>query len=121
MTRIHTTQRNIRGKVGATLLIVGTTVLLAYSSALAWQFRAALNGADTDSLGFFGSVGLASLHAVRILAFDHSVLLSVMHRILVLCSALIMTLIGIVLVPKRSRGAIAPGTRVASAPPEGDQ
>jgi len=64
---------------------------------------------------------LASLRAVRIVALDHAVLLSMLHRILVLCSALIVTLIGIALLPKRGTGAVSPGKR--SVPPlrKGDQ
>jgi hypothetical protein len=121
MTQEQTSKRNIRGIVGAALLIVGSMVLVAYSVAVSWQFHAALNSAASDSLGFFGSVGLASLHAVRIVAFDHAVLLSVARRILVLCSALIVTLIGVALLPKHAKGVTAPGTRGASALRKGDQ
>jgi hypothetical protein len=121
MGQIQTSQRNIRSIMGAALVIIGSTVLVAYSAALAWQFSAALNTTATDSLGFFGTIGLASLHAVRILALDHAVLLSVVRRILVLCSALIAALIGLALLPKRLRCATAPDRHAASAPPEGDQ
>jgi hypothetical protein len=100
MTRKQTSKRHIQGIMGAALLIVGSTVLVAYSAALAWRFHVALNSASLNSLGFFGSVGLASLHAVRIVALDHAVLLSVARRILVLCSALIVMLIGIARVLK---------------------
>ena len=100
MTRKQTSKRNILGIMGAALLIGGSTVLVAYSAALAWRFHVALNSASLNSLGFFGSVGLASLHAVRIVALDHAVLLSVARRILVLCSALIVMLIGIARVLK---------------------
>jgi hypothetical protein len=122
MTRKQTSKRHIQGIMGAALLIVGSTVLVAYSAALAWRFHVALNSASLNSLGFFGSVGLASLHAVRIVALDHAVLLWVARRILVLCSALIVTLIGIALLPKRAPGATAHGRHHdASAPPKGDQ
>jgi hypothetical protein len=83
MTRKQTSKRHIQGIMGAALLIVGSTVLVAYSAALAWRFNVALNSASLNSLGFFGSVGLASLHVVRIVALDHAVLLSVARRILV--------------------------------------
>ena len=120
MTQRTTIRRNIRGKVGTALLVIGSTVLVAYSSVLAWQFQAALDNTAMDSLGFFGSIGLASLQAVRIVALDHAVLLSVLHRILVLCSALIVTLIGIALLPKRGTGAKLPGKGDTSLP-KGDQ
>jgi hypothetical protein len=103
MTQETNTGRNIRGTVGIALLLIGSAVLVGYSGALAWQFQGALDSATLDSLGFFGSIGLASLHAVRIVALDHAVLLSVLHRMLVLCSALIVTLIGIALLPRRGR------------------
>jgi hypothetical protein len=103
MTQETTTGHNIRGTVGTALLLIGSAVLVGYSAALAWQFQAALDSATLDSLGFFGSIGLASLHAVRIVALDHAVLLSLLQRILVLCSALIVTLFGIALLPRRGR------------------
>ena len=120
MTQKTTSRRNIRGTVGTALLVIGSTVLVGYSAALAWQFRAALDGTVADLLGFFGSIGLASLRAVRIVALDQTVLLSVVQRILVLCSALIVTLIGIALLPKRGTGATFPGKRDTSLP-KGDQ
>ena len=120
MTRNETSQRNIRRIMGAALVIIGSTVLVAYSAALAWQFSAALNS-TTNSLGFFGTIGLASLHAVRIVVLDHAVLLSLARRILVLCSALIMALIGIALLPKRVRGVIATARDAASKLAGGDQ
>jgi hypothetical protein len=113
MTRKQTSKRHIQGIMGAALLIVGSTVLVAYSAALAWRFHVALNSASLNSFGFFGSVGLASLHAVRLVALDHAVLLSVARRILVLCSALIVMLIGIARVLKHGRH------HDASAPPKG--
>jgi len=121
MTQKTTSRRNIRGKVGTALLLIGSTVLVGYSAAQAWQFQAALDSTVADSLGFFGSIGLASLRAVRIVALDHTVLLSVVHRILVLCSALIVTLIGIALRPKRGTGVNTPGKRNVSALPKGAQ
>lgn len=104
MTQRTTTRRNIRGKVGTALLVIGSTVLVGYSAALAGQFQAALDNPVMNSLGLFERIGLASLQAVRIMALDHALLLSVAHRILVLCSALVMTLIGIGLLPKRGKG-----------------
>jgi hypothetical protein len=121
MTGNQTSKRNFSGVVGIALLAIGSAVLVTYSAALAWQFHTALNSAAVDSLGFLGSIGLASLHAFRIVALDHAVLLSVLHRILVLCSALILTLIGVALVPKRATAATAPGRRNVSASPQGDQ
>jgi hypothetical protein len=111
---------NRRRIVGTALLAVGSAVLLAYSVALAWQFHSALNSTTLDSVGFLGSVGLASLHAMRILVLDHDVMLSVAHRILLLCSALIVMVIGIALLPKRAPEATAHGRRGASALPKGD-
>jgi hypothetical protein len=121
MTQETTTGRNIRSKVGTALLAIGSTVLVAYSAVLAWQFQAALDGSVMNSVGCFGSIGLASVRAVRIVMLDHAVLLSVLHRILLLCSALIMTLIGIALLPKGVTGATLHDKGDRSAPPKGDQ
>ncbi|MCU1243178.1 MAG: hypothetical protein JWO71_3904 [Candidatus Acidoferrum typicum] len=122
MTRNQTSKRNLSGVMGIALLAIGSAVLVTYSAGLAWQFHAALNSTAVESLGFLGSIGLASLHAFRMVALDHAVLLSVVRRILVLCSALIVTLIGIALLPKRATAAAtASGRRSLSAPPKGDQ
>jgi hypothetical protein len=119
MTRNQDLNRNSRSFVGTAMLIVGSAVLVTYSAALVWQFYAA--GASADSLGCWGSIGLASLHALRFVMLDHDALLSVVHRILVLCSALIVTLIGMALLPKRTTGATSHGRRGVSAPPRGEQ
>jgi hypothetical protein len=112
-------KRNFSSFVGTTMLIAGSAVLVTYSAALAWQFHSALT--STDSIGFLGGLTLASLHAMRILVLDQAVLLSVAHRILVLCSALIVMLIGIALLPKRAPRITANGWRGhASALPKGD-
>src|SRR5258707_12066625 len=111
MTQEPTCRRNIRSTVGTALLLIGSTALVAYSAALAWQFQAALNSTGIDSLGCFGSIGLASLQAVRIVALDHTVLLSVMYPIFVLYSALIVTLIGNALLWETDKGGPAPGPR----------
>ena len=121
MTRIQTSKRNFGGTVGATLLIIGSTVLVGYSAILAWQFQAALSSTAVDSLGFFGSVGLASLHAIRVVALDHAAVLSVVHHILILFFAFLVMLVGIALLPRRAAGVNAPGNRNLSAPPRGAQ
>lgn len=101
------------------MLIVGSAVLVTHSAAIAWQFHTA--SASADSLGSWGSIGLASLHAFRLVMLDHAALLSVVHCMLVLCSALIMTLIGMALVAKRSKGATAPPSAVFPRRLKGDQ
>ena len=115
---MNRTQSSKRNFMGFALLAIGMAFLVSYSAALAWQFYEALNSASVNSLGILGSIGLASLHAFRLVMLDHAALLSVMHRMLVLCSALIMTLIGIAVLPKRSAPATAPSA--VSAPPKGD-
>jgi hypothetical protein len=119
MTRTQHSKRNFRNLVGSAMLIIGSAVLVTYSAAIAWQFHSALDSSASDSLGFFGSIGLASLRAARLVMLDRSTLLSVVHRILVLCSALVVTLIGIALLRKRANSAT--GRRSLSTPPKGDQ
>jgi hypothetical protein len=122
MHRDQTSRHDRRGILGTALLIIGSAVLVAYSASLAWQVHVALNSTALDSLGFLGSLGLASLHAMRIMVLDHAVLLSVVHRMLVLCSALIVLLIGIALLPKRVPGKAAHGGGWdASTPAKGGQ
>jgi hypothetical protein len=120
MAQNQASKRNLTHLVGISLLAMGAAVLVTQSATLAWQFCVAVNVAATDSLGFLGSIGLASLRAFRILALDPSVLLSLMHRMLLSCSALIVMLIGIALLRKRATHVSAPDTRGGSALPKGD-
>ena len=103
------------------MLIAGSAVLVAYSAVIAWQFHAALDSNVVDSLGLFGSVGLASLHVVRAVALDHAAVLSVVRHILILFSAFLVMLVGIALLARRATGVNAPGRRNLSSPPKGDQ
>jgi hypothetical protein len=121
MERNRTSKRNRKAMLGNALLMIGSVVLVTYSAALAWQFHSALNNSAVESLGIFGSLGLASLHAARVVAFDHAAILSVVRHILILFSAFLAMLIGIALLPRRAAGLNAPGTRNLSAPPKGDQ
>jgi hypothetical protein len=121
MTRTQNSKRNFSGFVGTAMLIIGSAVLLAYSAAIAWHLHAELNSSAVDSLGLFGSVGLASLRVVRAVALDHAVVLLVVHHILILFFAFLVMLIGIALLPRRAAGVNAPGRRNLSAPPKGDQ
>lgn len=108
MMRNQNSTRNFTSFVGTAMLIIGSAVLVAYSAAIAWKFHAALSSRGIDSFGLFGSLGLASLHAARAVAFDHAGLLSVVHHILILFSALLVMLIGIVLLPRHASGVNAP-------------
>jgi hypothetical protein len=119
MNRNQTSKRSLSGVVGFVLFAIGTAVLVCYSVELAWQFYGASTSAD--SLGCWGSIGLASLHAFRLVMLDHAALLSAGHRILVLCSALIMTLIGMALLRKQAAGVKASGRSDLPTPPKGGQ
>jgi hypothetical protein len=121
MTQTQNSKRNFRTFVGAALLLVGSAVLLTYSAAIGWQFQAALSSDAIDCLGLFGSIGLASLRAVRAVALDHAAVLSVVHHILILFSAFLVMLVGIALLPRRAAGVNALGRRNLSAPLGGDQ
>ena len=111
----HASGRNLTNRIGLTLAGMGSTVLVAYSAVLAWQFQAALNASALDAIGSFASVGLASLRALQVVALDHAVLLSVVHRILVLCSAFVLVVVGAML-------ARSPAARKLASPvsPEGE-
>jgi hypothetical protein len=121
MTLNGTSKRNLRRRLGTVLTAIGSTVLVVYSAGLAWQFHNAVNSAAIDSLGYFGSIGLASLRAVRIATLDHTVLVSVLQRILLLFSALIVTLAGIALLHVGAAGDAASAKGAGSALLKGDQ
>ena len=120
MARNQISNPTLMATMGTLLLATGAAVLVTYSAALAWQLHSAVNSVGSDSFGFLGSIGLASLHAVRVLTFDHSVLLPVMRRMLLSCSALIVMLIGIALRRKGGAPAAGGGSRDYSAL-KGDQ
>jgi hypothetical protein len=121
MNRNQTSKRNRKGMVGNVILVIGSAVLVTYSAALTWQLHSALTRISPDSLGFFGSAGLASQHAMRIIVFDHAALISVLYRILVLSFALTLMLIGIALRPRMAARRTAPGRRDLRTSSEGDQ
>jgi hypothetical protein len=121
MTQIQNSNRNFRSLVGTAMLIIGSMVLLTYSAVMAWQFHAALDSTAVDSLGFFGTVGFASLRVVRAVTVDHAAVLSVLRHILVLFSAFLVTLAGIALLPRRPSGVNASGRPKFPAPPRGEQ
>jgi hypothetical protein len=91
--------------------------MVVYAGDFAWRL------AETWSspLSVYAGLGMASLNAFQAVAFDHSPFLPIALRMLVLFSAFTMTLIGIVLLPKRTTGMTAPGLRSLSALPKGDQ
>jgi hypothetical protein len=119
MTRTKNSKRNFSNFAGTAMLIAGSAVLVTYSAAIAWQLHAALNGSAADSLGLFGSIGLASLHMIRAVALDHAAVLSVVHHILILFSAFLVMLVGIALLVRRATGVNAHGSPSLSAPPRG--
>lgn len=110
------TQR-IRAISGVALIAFGSMVWLAYAGFFAQQLVGALN----NPLGFSTSLGLASLHTLQALAFDHAALFPVAHRILVLFSAFLVTLIGMAVLPRRGTGATLRGSQRAQVSSKGDQ
>jgi hypothetical protein len=111
------TQAHIRTIAGIVLLTLGSTIMITYVSVFAWG----LAGTFSSSTSLYAGLGRASLNVFQALAFDHSLFFAIALRMLVLFSALAMTLIGIALLPKRTTGATAPRTRSLSALPKGDQ
>lgn len=102
---------------GAVLLAAGSAVMILYPGFFAWR----LANTWHVSASVCANLGMASLKSVQALAFDHSLFFAIAMRLLVLFSALAMTLIGIALLPKRTTGANPPGMRGLSALPKGGQ
>lgn len=109
--------RKMRSISGATLIAVSSAVWLAYAGLFALQ----LEGALSNPLGLSTSLGLASLHTLQALAFDHAALFPVAQRILVLFSAFLVTLIGMAVLPRGGPGATLPGSQDALLSSKGDQ
>jgi hypothetical protein len=120
MTQESNSNRNISRTMGIAMWIIGSVVLVTYSLALAGQFQVALNSGAVDSFGLFGNLALTSLRVVRAVAFDHAVALSVVRDILILFSAFIVILIGVVFVARQAKG-VTPYKQGFSARPTGDR
>lgn len=118
MLPLHSPNRNLRGLVGVVMFIGGSAVLVAYSAVIAWRLQALSGG---DALGVLGSLGLTSLHAVRNVALEPALALSVAPHVLILFSAFLATLVGIAFIPRRALGGPAPDAPKLSAPRKGDQ
>jgi hypothetical protein len=109
---------NIRTFAGIVLLAAGSTVMVSYAGALAWG----LAGILSSPTSLYAGLGMASLNVFQALAFDHSLFFfSIAPRMLVLFSALTMTLIGIALLSRRAAGVPVGARRGASARPIGGQ
>ena len=119
MTQSHHPKLNFSRLAAAAMLIAGSGILATYSATIAWHLLSVINAGG--SLGLLGNLGLASLHAVRALAFDHAVALSVVRHVLILFSAFLVMLVGIALMPRRTVGVTAPATGNWSAPRKGEQ
>jgi hypothetical protein len=117
MTRKQAQDHSIRRISGAVLLALGSAVMVSYAGLFAWRFEGTLN----SSLGMCAGLGMASLHAFQALAFDDSLFFSIALRMLVLFSALAMTLIGVALLKRRSTGVTTPGRPGVPTPPRGGQ
>lgn len=117
----QTQNSNFRSLVGIAMLAIGSAVLLMYSAAMAWQFRAALTSGAIDSLGLLASIGFASLRVFHAVTLDHAAVLLVLRHILVLFSAFLVMLVGIAVLPRRAAGVNGSAARNLSVPRKGAQ
>jgi len=96
---------------------VGSAVLILYAGLLVWRLAGTLLLSTSVDAG----LAMASLRVLQALAFDQGLFFAIALRMLVLFSALAMTLIGIALLYKRTTGLTTPGIPSLSALPKGDQ
>jgi hypothetical protein len=106
---------------GAALVIAGASALLAYGSISVHYFGMALNTPGADAVGQCAALGLAALRIVRVLVFDHSLLLSMASHILVLFPSLVVFGAGLMLLARRSTGRLAHDGLTSSRSAKGDQ
>src|SRR5580704_14526706 len=89
---VHMTGQFSNGRtkqiLGGALLAIGTGVLLVRTSLLALQACNLLRASAPDTAESLAEVGLAVLHGVQIVAFNRTILFSLLSNILVLFSAL---------------------------------
>jgi hypothetical protein len=107
--------------LGRGLLTIGSGIFLWDAGSLALHARNLLSTARSDSLGALAATGMALLHTLQLVAFDHAIWFSVVSGILVLFSAFVVIAAGIALL--RSQFARALGQRQLSSPEsaKGDQ
>jgi hypothetical protein len=87
----------IKSTVGDALLALGTLLILFYLNSLALQVQPFFSGFFVDTLDSCARLGLALLHALEAIYFEHGLLSSIASNILVLFLAFTITLTGITL------------------------
>jgi hypothetical protein len=107
--------------LGGALLAIGTGVLLVRTSSFALQACNLLRASALDTAGAVGGIGLAVLHGLQIVAFDHAILFSVVSNILVLFSALVVIAAGITLLRRQFAKALAEHQLSSPESSTGDQ
>jgi hypothetical protein len=107
--------------VGVSLLVAGLAIMLAYSGVLGLPLNAFFNSSPADSLDSCVGLGLASLHLVQSVAFNHGVLLSFVRKMLVLFSAFAVIVAGLALLQNRAANTISGDPLHAQEPGKGDQ
>ena len=106
---------------GAVLVIAGASALVAYGSIAMHYWGMALNTPGAEAVGQCAALGLAALRMVRVLAFDHSLLLSMARHILVLFPSLVVFGAGLILLAKGSSGTLAHDGLTSPRSAKGDQ
>jgi hypothetical protein len=106
---------------GGVLLTIGSGIFLWDAGSLALHARNLLSTAGSDCLGALAAAGMALLHTLQVVAFDHAILFSVVSSILVLFSAFVIIAAGMTLLRKQFAEAL--GQRQLSSPElaKGDQ
>jgi hypothetical protein len=105
--------------LGGALLAIGTGVLLVRTSFLALQACNLLRASAPDTAESLAEVGLAVLHGVQIVAFNRTILFSLLSNILVLFSALAVIAAGVTLLRRPFAKTLA--QHRSSESPTGDQ
>ncbi len=121
MLKQSSSKFNLKQFGGVVLVIVGASALLAYGSISVHYFGMALNTPGAEAVGHCAALGLAALRIVRVLAFDHALLFSMVSHILVLFPSLVVFGAGLMLLAKRSTGNLADDGLTSSGSAKGDQ
>lgn len=94
--------RNLRAKVGAVLLSLGSLLMAAKLGLIAVQLPQLLGSLGIDTLGVHMALGLALLRLLHTMIFNHAAIFSFVCAILVLFSALVAIVAGLTLLRKRT-------------------
>ena len=102
MASSQVSNRSLKPIVGKVLLAAGLVFLLVFVGSLALQFESLFRIQEANTLGLGATMGMALFRTLQAVAFEHSLLFSVLTKILVSFSAFVVAMAGAALLRSQS-------------------